>query len=243
MIILNFCFILYSNLLKILSLIYIPTICRKSVLTLVSKYFFKIQNINNFNLLEYKNIKEFFIRKINLKTIQNQNTIVSPCEGKIIYSGLNSEIKNLKIKQSIFNYESIFDNKSLTKLYHNGSFLVIYLAPYNYHRFHAPITSKITYLKHLKGSSFPVNPAFKINNVFSINERVILELSNLVMVIVGASGVREIRINNNLNDTVQIGEELGYFGLGSTIILFSNSKIFNNYTNKTLNSLDELFVL
>ena len=63
------------------------------------------------------------------------------------------------------------------------------------------------------------------------------------MVMVGASGVREIHISKSINEPVSIGDELGYFGLGSTIVLFSKDETFNNtnYLNKNFKVLETLF--
>lgn len=244
MIILNFFFILYSNFLKILAKIYIPYNCRAFIFYFFGKYLFKIKNLEEFKLSDYKNLQEFFIRTIKLKTIENSKNLVSPCEAKILYCGLNKDFSNKKIKQSFFDFNNILDNQELSKKYEAGSFIILYLAPYNYHRFHAPASGVISYLKHINGASFPVNPSFKINKVFSINERVVLEINDLVMVMVGASGVREIHISKNLNEAVNIGAELGYFGLGSTIVLFSKDETFNSLDliNKNFKVLENLIV-
>lgn len=237
---LNLFFILYSNFLKVLSKIYIPFKLRNFILYFFGKYFFKIKNTEEFKLTDYKNIKEFFIRTIKLPIIDA--SLVSPCEAKVIGCGLNKDFIGKNIKQSFFNFSDIFKNETLFKKYEAGSFIILYLAPYNYHRFHAPVSGTITFLEHIKGSSFPVNPFFKIDNVFSINERVVLEIGNLVMVMIGASGVREIHINKNIKEAVNIGDELGYFGLGSTIVLFSKDESFNrlDLINKNFKVLENL---
>jgi phosphatidylserine decarboxylase len=244
-----FFFIIYSNFINLISKMYIPVFLRKLVLHIVAKYFLKIKNINDFNLKEYKNIKAFFIRKIKIKTkdLEKENNILSPCEGKIINLGLIENIKKpkdkkLKIKQSSFDYNFLLDNDTnLINKYNDANFIVVYLAPHNYHRFHAPLTGNISYLKKVKGFSYPVNPNYNKN--LSLNERVILEIDNILLVFIGASGVREIHISKSINETINIGQELGYFGLGSTIIVISKNFKFSSFLlNKNINVLEKLSI-
>jgi len=241
---LNIIFVLYSRLINFISKIYIPVFLRAYILFIVAKYFLKIKNLQDFNLKEYKNIKAFFIRKIKTKEIdiEENNTLIAPCDGRIIDFGIINEIKTKKIKQSYFDFNLLLDkDDDLINKHINSTYVTIYLAPYNYHRFHAPSSGTINYLKRINGTFLPVNPYFKIPNIFSINERVILGIDDILLIFVGASGVREIFIKHKLNENIKIGEELGYFGLGSTIILISKNFNFNaKLLNKDISALETL---
>jgi phosphatidylserine decarboxylase len=84
-----------------------------------------------------------------------------------------------------------------TCLYH----AVIYLAPGDYHRFHAPANFTVKHLRHFPGTLFPISPivARLIPNLFALNERVVLtgtwEYGFFSMTAVGAYNVGSIAMN------------------------------------------------
>ncbi len=54
--------------------------------------------------------------------------------------------------------------------------MVVYLAPGDYHRIHAPAHFSIEHSRHFPGTLFPISPlvARMIPNLFALNERVVL---------------------------------------------------------------------
>lgn len=104
--------------------------------------------------------------------------------------------------------------------------LILYLAPGDYHRFHAPTDFEISRRKAFEGSLYPVNEQSLVNNkVYEKNARLILHgkwlNGYLSMVLVGALNVGRIVVKDNLKYAK--GEEMGYFNLGSTILLLIES--------------------
>ncbi|GMK59418.1 hypothetical protein CspeluHIS016_0800240 [Cutaneotrichosporon spelunceum] len=81
------------------------------------------------------------------------------------------------------------------------SFIVIYLAPGDYHRFHSPCAWVVERRRHFTGDLFSVSPyiAHRLRNLFVLNERVALlgrwKHGFFSMVPVGATNVGSIRIN------------------------------------------------
>lgn len=69
------------------------------------------------------------------------------------------------------------DCEDLAKRKVQWYYCVIYLAPSDYHHFHAPADLQILNRKHFTGEVMPVfkSIASKLNNLFSLNERVVLE--------------------------------------------------------------------
>ena len=84
---------------------------------------------------------------------------------------------------------------------HKLFFLVVYLAPGDYHRFHSPATWVVERRRHFTGDLFSVSPyiANRLKNLFVLNERVALlgrwKYGFFSMVPVGATNVGSIRIN------------------------------------------------
>ena len=128
-------------------------------------------------------------------------------------------------------------------VYAGGSFLTIYLAPYNYHRIHAPLGGQITGYINVPGTLWPVN-AVGVRNVdrlFCVNERLTTFLDTArgpcAVVAVGAMNVGRIRavyddVVTNVRRTraverkmyekpipVEKGGELGIFEMGSTVVI------------------------
>ena len=125
-------------------------------------------------------------------------------------------------------------------------YCVVYLAPGDYHRFHAPSDCTFIEAKHVAGELLSVSPfiAKLVRNLFVLNERVALvgewKHGFLSYVPVGATNVGSISINccpglvTNLSgarmgvfnalpivgrNKFSRGDEIGVFRLGSTIVM------------------------
>ena len=134
-----------------------------------------------------------------------------------------------------------------------------YLSPRDYHRYHAPVDFKLLKLIHVPGKLYPVNLKY-LNKEFELfvqNERVILECETngkiFYMVFVGALNVGQMvfefenRVETNTNakemkvytyENIEIskGECLGYFKMGSTVVmLWENEMIeLDNLLNQNV---------
>ena len=120
------------------------------------------------------------------------------------------------------------------------------------------ILKKIISTNYIKGKSFPVNEwaLFNINKLFVRNERIVslLETDNkksCAMVMVGATNVSSIHLNydNEIYSnkwfrksetkyykekiSLKCGDEIGYFSMGSTVILLFEKNSFTLEKNLT----------
>lgn len=133
------------------------------------------------------------------------------------------------------------ENKS--KIY-DGDFMNFYLSPKDYHRYHSPYSFKLNKLIHIPGKLYPVNFKYlnKQKDLFIENERVIAQCETnegklFYMVYVGALNVgqmvftcepkietntqnRQIKVYEYENMHIQKGECMGYFKMGSTVLVF-----------------------
>ena len=80
----------------------------------------------------------------------------------------------------------------------DGNFATIYLAPYNYHRVHAPIAGELVAARYVPGDLFSVNEATvsHLDGLFRRNERLVMHFRTAngpaVLIFVGALNVGSI---------------------------------------------------
>jgi phosphatidylserine decarboxylase len=125
--------------------------------------------------------------------------------------------------------------------FEGGSFATIYLAPFNYHRVHMPLRGDLKDTVYVPGRLFSVNAvtASHVPKLFARNERVLTlfdtAFGQVALVMVGALNVgsmatvwagditpAERRVMTRLpaqEVSLEKGEELGRFNMGSTVIL------------------------
>ena len=192
--------------------------------------FAKTYKINTDESLEelddFRNLNEFFTRKLhpNARPIdKDDNVVVSPTDGVISEVGTISENSTFVIKNQIYNVQTLVGDSGLATRYKNGSYMVIYLSPKNYHRIHFPLDSEIVDAYSLGKYSYPVNNlGLKYgDNILSYNYRQVYNLKgkvNYTLIPVGAQNVNSI-IPTYDSIYVKKGEELGYFEFGSTVVL------------------------
>jgi phosphatidylserine decarboxylase len=184
---------------------------------------------------EFNNFNDFFTRKLkaDARPVDTGSAIVvSPADGKILaYADISNSW--FIIKGYRFDVYSFLDNPDLTQKYHDGSLLIIRLAPMDYHRFHFPVSGKISPNKKIDGDYYSVNPFAlrKKAEIFCLNKREYSILSNplfgdVVMAEVGATMVGSI-VQTFKGSSVNKGEEKGYFKFGGStvVLLFEKSKI------------------
>lgn len=119
--------------------------------------------------------------------------------------------------------------------------IVIYLSPTDYHRVHTPTAGRVTHVTYLPGSLWPVFPAAvrQVRDLFSRNERMAVRMDTehtpVHVVLIGAFGVGRIDLvlgdwvtntgaagfQTELEEPVSLqrGDELGTFHLGSTVVV------------------------
>jgi phosphatidylserine decarboxylase len=198
----------------------------------------------------YNNFNDFFTRQLKdgARPIdEDNNTIVCPADGAISQLGTIEMGRIFQAKGQTFSLvELLGGDEELATHFDDGQFATIYLAPKDYHRVHMPLTGTLRSMTYVPGDLFSVNTttADNVPRLFSRNERAVCifdtELGPMAIILVGAmivAGIetvwagqvapikREIRTDQYLEEpkplTLQKGEEMGRFKLGSTaIVLF-----------------------
>lgn len=196
---------------------------------------------------DFANFNEFFIRELeaDARPVDNDpQAIVSPVDGTVSQSGQLRASQLLQAKGIEYSLDDLLaTNLDEARAYADGIFATIYLAPYNYHRVHAPVAGKLVAGSYVPGDLFSVNTATArhVKGLFSRNERLILHFETAqgpaALVFVGAMNVGsittpwtgEIRPRHSGSvDNIDFGDEeinvakgqlLGWFNMGSTVIL------------------------
>ncbi len=201
----------------------------------------------------FKSFNDFFTRELKpgVRTVIDElNAIACPADGAISQAGI---IKAGQIFQAKGKSYSAFDllggDDERAKPFMDGSFTTIYLSPKDYHRLHMPLNGTLKEMVHIPGRLFSVNKTTteSVTGLFARNERVVAlfetEAGPMALVLVGAifvssietvwhgvvtpptiSKVRTWKYDQNA-PTLKIGEEMGRFNMGSTIIvLFGKNK-------------------
>jgi len=213
----------------------------------------------------YASFNEFFTRalKPELRRIDMNNTsIVSPADGSMAQLGNIQDGKIIQAKNHNYALSDLLGGKKdIAGLFQGGTFATIYLAPIDYHRVHMPQEGRLRKMIYVPGKLFSVNnnAAENIPNLFARNERVICIFDTasgpLAVILVGAMIVGSIETvwhgavtpphskqicewNYDGEQTLQKGEEMGRFKLGSTVIILygedANSWIASMLPNTTV---------
>ncbi len=202
----------------------------------------------------YKSFNDFFTRDLKSSARQltsEVNAIASPADGAVSQAGAISEGEIFQAKgKSYTALDLLGGSEERAKAFNNGVFTTIYLSPKDYHRLHMPITGTLREMVHVPGRLFSVNTATtrSVPRLFARNERVVAifdtELGPMALVLVGAIFVSSIETvwhgvvtppsvtsvqtwdYKENAPTLKMGEEMGRFNMGSTIIvLFANNKV------------------
>ncbi|MGH8454069.1 MAG: archaetidylserine decarboxylase [Nevskiales bacterium] len=202
------------------------------------------------NPTQFRSFNEFFTRALKpgaRPLPADPKTLASPVDGSIYQFGRIENGRIFQAKgQSFDATELLGGDAQRAAPFINGSFATIYLAPYNYHRIHAPLDGRLREMVYVPGHLFSVNPATvrAMPGLFARNERVACLFDTpagpMALVMVGALFVGSIEtvwageITPPARSAVDVtvypdsgraavslarGAELGRFNMGSTVIL------------------------
>jgi phosphatidylserine decarboxylase len=172
------------------------------------------------------------------------NAIACPADGAVSQAGPITDGKIFQAKGKSFTATDLLGGDAeRAEPFNNGVFTTIYLSPKDYHRLHMPLTGTLREMVHIPGRLFSVNTATtnSVPGLFARNERVAAifdtDAGPMALVLVGAifvssietvwhgvvtppsiTAVRSWQYQENA-PVLKIGEEMGRFNMGSTIIV------------------------
>ncbi|MGS2717831.1 archaetidylserine decarboxylase [Eionea flava] len=197
----------------------------------------------------YPHFNDFFTRALaegQRPITQGASNIACPADGCISQIG---DIHNGHIFQAKGQEYSLLElvggDVDIAKQFADGTFATVYLSPKDYHRVHMPLGGTLNTMVHVPGDLFSVNEttAENVPRLFARNERVVAlfdtEHGPMAVILVGAMIVASIEtvwaglvapVKKQIRTTcyqkadritLEKGEEMGRFKLGSTaIVLF-----------------------
>jgi len=230
---------LYAGLLANLK---INRIKNRLIRRFIQEHGVNMQEAEHENLSYYACFNDFFIRhlKPGCRPIAAAD-IVSPVDGSISEVGEIHQGQLLQAKGRYYSVEELLAcSSTIAKRFNSGHFITIYLSPKDYHRVHMPIEGVLSEMTYVPGRFYSVQPALSrvIPHLFARNQRLVVQFETsiglMAMVLVGATVVGrigtawsgDIARSRNIRKTaythekiLKKGEEMGYFKLGSTVIL------------------------
>ena len=168
---------------------------------LVVGSFLQLYSINLSEALQpdayaYESFNAFFTRalKPDARPVdQAADAVVSPVDGTVSQAGRIERDMLLQAKGIHYTSSALLGgDHDLARQFDGGSFATLYLAPFNYHRIHMPLTGTLLRARHVPGDLFSVNSvtAASVPGLFARNERVACVFDTLAgpmaVVLVGA---------------------------------------------------------
>lgn len=196
---------------------------------------------------DFRTFNDFFTRALadGARPVDaGAETIVSPADGTVSAAGRIRSDMILQAKGIDYTLDDLLAlDIDDARRYENGASATIYLAPHNYHRVHMPFDGELVAANYIPGDLFSVNAATvsRLRNLFARNERLNLHFETprgpAAVILVGAlnvgsittpwtgeirprrRGVAEPQILERAPRDLQKGDLLGWFNLGSTVIV------------------------
>ncbi len=195
----------------------------------------------------FETFNDFFIRELaeGARDIDDDDdAIISPVDGTVSAAGPIRADMIFQAKGIDYTVGDLLaTDLDEVEHYIDGHYATIYLAPYNYHRVHAPFACELVGARYVPGDLFSVNEATvsHLRGLFRRNERLVMHLRTdygpAALIFVGAlnvgsistpwtgeirarkTGVVDVLDLSAHSTRLEKGDLLGWFNMGSTVIL------------------------
>jgi phosphatidylserine decarboxylase len=179
------------------------------------------------------------------------DAVNSPIDGRVCQLGHVREGHLLQAKGMKYTALDLLGNDPKAALgFSKGAYITLYLSPGDYHRVHMPLAGALEKMTYVPGRLFSVGPVTteNISRLFTRNERIISHFNTfhgrMAVVMIGAIFVGSMETvwagqvtptrdrtaeswsYEHLKDPISLdrGEEMGRFNMGSTVILLFEKK-------------------
>ncbi|MGL5099929.1 MAG: phosphatidylserine decarboxylase, partial [Fusobacteriaceae bacterium] len=109
---------------------------------------------------EFQSFNDFFIRELKeeMRPIDtDEKVLISPADGKIFVYDDMDDLKKFFLKGDEFTLKEFLKDEVLAEKYRGGVFMIVRLAPVDYHRFHFPAQGYISPSSLIKGYYYSVS--------------------------------------------------------------------------------------
>lgn len=212
-------------------------------------------------LHHYRTIEEVFTRRLKAGKRSSEGVFCSPVDGVLSGSTAVEPDTMLNVKQLGYfvgelvnghNWQSGSDGQEQP-----AWALTCYLSPRNYHRVHAPVSGTVVAIRYIPGDLWPVNGPFLrlLPDIYTRNERLVFRIAlasggHIDVVLVGALNVGRIStpllgnfVTNasrrrqaftvSCSHAIGVGDELGTFMLGSTVVIVCDRTVAERFSFAT----------
>ncbi len=195
----------------------------------------------------FDSLHDCFIRQLkpDARTIDRDPAVaISPCDAIVGACGAVDDAQVIQAKGFPYALSDLLPDPEMVRLYRDGRYITLRLTSSMYHRFHAPHDLRVEDVTYISGDTWNTNPIAlkRVEKLFCKNERAVirtvLQSSGHVVTLVAVASILVASIRLHCLDTLlhldyqgpnrfacqaffEKGQEMGWFELGSTIIVFA----------------------
>jgi phosphatidylserine decarboxylase len=195
----------------------------------------------------FRSLHDCFIRELKpgARPIDpDPGVLVSPCDAIVGASGAVAGTELIQAKGFPYTLADLLHAPELVERYRDGQYATLRLTSSMYHRFHAPYDLQVHQVNYISGDTWNTNPIAlaRVERLFCKNERAIiqttLEPGGEAVTLVPVASILVASIRLHFLDVLlhlthpgpnvfacdarfRKGDEMGWFHLGSTIIVFA----------------------
>lgn len=172
------------------------------------------------------------------------SVLTSPCDAIVNACGPIQGTRLIQAKGISYTLDELLDDPALVDRYRDGRYVTLRLTSSMYHRFHAPYDLRVTHVNYISGDTHNTNPSTvkRVDKLYCKNERAVIQtvmsagghlitLVPVASVLVASIRLRFLDVPLHLAydgpraiacaAAFRKGDEMGWFELGSTIIVFA----------------------
>lgn len=194
----------------------------------------------------FESLHDCFIRELKpgARPVDHDPTVLtSPCDAIVGAAGRIAGAQLIQAKGLTYTLHDLLDDPELERLYRDGRYVTLRLTSSMYHRFHAPYDCQVFHLNYFSGDTWNTNPATvsRVDKLFCKNEHAVIQTrlpAGHVVTLVPVASILVASIRLRFLDVplhlaydgpraiacaaaYEKGDEMGWFELGSTIIVFA----------------------
>ncbi|HVT08498.1 MAG TPA: archaetidylserine decarboxylase [Polyangia bacterium] len=170
--------------------------------------------------------------------------LTSPCDAIVNACGAVQGTQLIQAKGISYTLDELLDDPALVERYRDGRYVTLRLTSSMYHRFHAPYDLRVTRVNYISGDTLNTNPSTvkRVDKLYCKNERAVVQtvtnagghlitLVPVASILVASIRLRFLDVPLHLaydgpraidcDARFGKGDEMGWFELGSTIIVFA----------------------
>jgi phosphatidylserine decarboxylase len=213
-----------------------PRILQGLIRTFIQSFDIEADKLTE-DIASYRTFNAFFRRRIKPEFLHFEGNIASFAQGVVTSRGTVADNCLLQVKGRPYRLSNLLDTNTFPPY---RSYITLYLSLGDYHRVHFPFDARIRAVKWIPGTLYSLGPESlnAFGDVYCRNERIIIfgtsDSGEFALILVGALVVgrikltfTELKLNKNelihTNIIINQGDEAGYFEMGSSVILLTES--------------------